>query len=163
MQENRIWVMAVVVGGVCVAGPGQLAAAGEEPEATKAASAAEAAKAANAPEAASAASAAEAAHDAKTDYAADLAAFFAEMDRTYPFFDLKDIRRGWAPFKAKLAGKAKTCKSDGEFIGIVLEAVRYLRDGHMGIVKARAEPPAPEAEYYRASPSCRQSGTGSWS
>ena len=118
MQENRIWVMAVVVGGVCLAGPGQLAAAGEEPAAAKAAEAANAVRAAQAAEAASAAQAAEtasapqapeavqaaeaasAAQAAKADYAADLAAFFAEMDRTYPFFDLKDIRRGWAPFKA---------------------------------------------------------------
>jgi C-terminal processing protease CtpA/Prc len=80
-------------------------------------------------------------------YADDLAAFFKEMDSSYPFFDVKGIRAGWAPFKEKLSKKAEACTSDGEFIGIVWEAISYLRDGHMGIIKASAKAPPGEPEY----------------
>ena len=48
----------------------------------------------------------------KTDYAKEIAAFFAELDNTYPFFDLKDIRKGWGPFKAGIEKKVKACKSE---------------------------------------------------
>jgi hypothetical protein len=84
----------------------------------------------------------------KTDYAKEIAAFFSEMDNTYPFFDLKDIRRGWGPFKATIEKKARACKSDQEFLDLVFETVSYLRDGHMGVVKARVDPKPSEPEWY---------------
>lgn len=84
----------------------------------------------------------------KADYSKDLAAFFDEMDRTYPFFDLKGIRKEWAVTKVRLAARVRTCSSDAQFLGLLLEAMRSLRDGHMGIVKSNAKLPAAEPEYY---------------
>jgi hypothetical protein len=81
-------------------------------------------------------------------YEDDLSAFFAEMDRSYPFFDLKDIRRGWGSLKESLGKKVKPCASDSDFLEIVLEAIRYLRDGHMGIVKADVSGPSPQPEWH---------------
>lgn len=88
----------------------------------------------------------EAAEDSR--YAKDMAAFVRELDTAYPFFDLKDIRGGWPDFKRQLARKTARCSSDSEFLELVMEAVCYLRDGHVDIVKARADLPAPEPEYY---------------
>jgi hypothetical protein len=78
----------------------------------------------------------------------DLAAFFKEIDDTYPFFDLKGIRGEWAAAKPRLADKAKICASDTEFLGIVIEAIRCLRDAHMGLSNNKAPMPALPAQYY---------------
>ena len=81
-------------------------------------------------------------------YVKDLAAFFEEADRSYAFFDLKSIREDWARTKDELSGKVKACRSDGEFLRIVSDAIRCLRDAHMGLHSEKAKlPPAPP-EYY---------------
>lgn len=83
-------------------------------------------------------------------YGADLKAFLDEMDKAYPFFDVKDLRKGWPLVRAGLEKRVLRCGTDEDFLAIVLEAIRYLRDGHMGIVKARVSPPPPEPEWYPA-------------
>ena len=70
------------------------------------------------------------------------------MDKTYPFFDLKDIRKGWPALKKQLYAKVRRCTSDGEFLEIVLEAIKYLRDGHIYIAKTNAKLPPGEPRYY---------------
>jgi len=81
-------------------------------------------------------------------YVKDLAAFFEEMDETYPFFDLKGIRKGWPAVKKRLGKKLRRCSSDEEFLDIVLEAISYLRDGHIGFVEMRGKYPETEPQYY---------------
>lgn len=85
---------------------------------------------------------------AKSKYVEDLGAFLAEMDKTYPFFDVKDLRKGWAPFKSQLAKKAKACANDQQFLGLVVDTISYLRDGHMGIAKTEVKFPPAEPEWY---------------
>jgi hypothetical protein len=78
----------------------------------------------------------------------DLAAFFNEVDAAYPFFDLKGIRGDWVAAKPRLAEKARICASDTEFLGIVIEAIRCLRDAHMGLSNTKAPMPKLPPEYY---------------
>lgn len=84
------------------------------------------------------------------DYVTDMQAFIEELDRSYPFFDLKDIRDDWTSAKEGLLQKAKNCKRDQEFILIVLDAVRVLRDGHLGIREAKPKMPQLPAQYFPA-------------
>jgi hypothetical protein len=81
-------------------------------------------------------------------YATDLAAFFREADQTYPFFDLKGIRGDWEQTKAQLSAKVKSCASDTEFLGLVIEAVGCLRDTHMGVLEAKAPMPQRPRRFY---------------
>lgn len=90
----------------------------------------------------------EAKPSAAASYERDLAAFFKEVDATYPFFDLKGIRGDWAQTKARLAERVKLCASDREFLGLVTEAIRCLRDAHMGVSQAKVSPPAGPKRYY---------------
>jgi hypothetical protein len=89
-----------------------------------------------------------AATDAAAKYEKDLAALFAEVDQHYPFFDLKGIRRDWQAAKTRLAARAKTCPSDTEFLRIVVDALRCLRDGHARLHDARVPFPDYEREYH---------------
>ena len=84
----------------------------------------------------------------RATYATDLAAFFEKVDSTYPFFDLKGIRDDWDGTKKQLGEKVKRCRSDAEFLGIVTEAIRCLRDAHMAVRSEKAKPPAQPPEYY---------------
>ena len=81
-------------------------------------------------------------------YESDLAALFKEVDDTYPFFDLKGIRRDWADAKPRLMEKAKSCATDTEFLGIALEAIRCLRDSHMGLGNNKAPLPQFDKKYF---------------
>jgi hypothetical protein len=81
-------------------------------------------------------------------YAADLAAFYKQVDEVYPFFDLKGIRPDWEAAKRRLALGVRTCRSDSEFLGLVVQATRVLRDGHMGLENPKAEVPPLPTEYY---------------
>ncbi len=81
-------------------------------------------------------------------YQTDLIAFFGELDKTYPFFDLKKIRKGWPSTKKRLLSEVRRCSSDEQFLGLVLEIIRYLRDGHMGFAQVNATFPKAEPEYY---------------
>lgn len=78
---------------------------------------------------------------ASSHYAVDWAAFTREVDQSYPFFELKGIRSDWAQAKARLSGPVKACGSDSEFLGIVIEAIRGLRDAHMGLGQTKVPPP----------------------
>jgi hypothetical protein len=80
--------------------------------------------------------------------AADLAAFFKEVDANYPFFELKGIRADWQQTKAHLSEQVKTCSSASEFLGLVTEAIACLRDAHMGLSNAQAPLPAWPKRYY---------------
>jgi hypothetical protein len=81
-------------------------------------------------------------------YETDLAAFFNEVDTTYPFFDLKGIRDEWADTKTGLMAEAVACASDSAFLGIVMDAIGVLRDGHMRIRDANADIPPRPKRYY---------------
>lgn len=86
--------------------------------------------------------------DPRKVWAADLEAFFQEMDATYPFFDLKGIRSGWPREKKRLAARLRRCRSEGDFLVILVDALKYLRDGHIGIVEAKADFPKQDPEFY---------------
>ncbi len=81
-------------------------------------------------------------------YWTDWSAFVREVDQTYPFFELKGIRRDWAEARTRLGERVKTCRSDGEFLGVVIEAVRCLRDAHMDLGQTRVRLPAAPKQYY---------------
>ncbi|HUU10767.1 MAG TPA: hypothetical protein VM431_09535 [Phycisphaerae bacterium] len=78
----------------------------------------------------------------------DLGAFFKEVDEGYPFFELKGIQKDWAAAKARLATQVRRCRSDSDFLGLVVEAIGVLRDAHMTIQDPKAQMPQPPAEYY---------------
>lgn len=71
----------------------------------------------------------------------DLLAFFAEVDRAYPFFELKDIRADWEHTKEALRGRVSDCGSPTEFLSLVLEAMRCLRDAHLQLNDPQAPLP----------------------
>jgi hypothetical protein len=81
-------------------------------------------------------------------YAADWAAFVGEIDRGYPFFELKRLRPDWTQARLRLTERVKTCASDREFLGIVTDAILCLRDAHMGLSRTQTPPPAPAKRYY---------------
>ncbi len=84
----------------------------------------------------------------KPNYAADISAFFKEMDRNYPFFELKGIRKDWEQAKRKLWSDARRCRTDSAFLGLIVEAMQCLRDGHMWFREKKAEVPATPPRYY---------------
>jgi len=84
----------------------------------------------------------------QTTYATDLAAFYKQVDEVYPFFDLKGIRQDWEGAKRRLAMQLRTCRSDSQFLGLVVEAMRVLRDGHATLENPKAEIPPQPKEYY---------------
>jgi len=89
-----------------------------------------------------------AAAPAAPKYVADMAAFVAEVDKTYPFLDLKGIRADWSTAKEHLAAAAKTCRSDTELLGLVIDAIRCLRDAHMDLGDLKAKAPERPPLYY---------------
>ena len=84
----------------------------------------------------------------ESGYGSDFTAFAREVDEKYPFLELKGIRADWDRAKKELAQRAGQCKSDEEFLGIVYDAIRTLRDGHMGVAKSRVRRPELPARYY---------------
>ena len=78
----------------------------------------------------------------------DLAAFFQEVDATYPFFDLKANREDWEQAKQRLSAEVKHCSSDSAFLGLVIEAIRVLHDSHMWLSGAKAGIPPRPKQYY---------------
>lgn len=89
-----------------------------------------------------------AAGPAASKYEADMSAFVAEVDKTYPFLDLKGIRADWSAAKVRLAASAKACRSDADFLGLVLDAIRVLRDAHMDLSESKAKPAERPPQYY---------------
>jgi hypothetical protein len=84
----------------------------------------------------------------RATFESDLAAFFKEVDATYPFFDLKGIREDWNRTKTRLSDKVKACESGTEFLGLVIEAMACLRDAHLNLRDAKAPLPEPPKLYY---------------
>jgi len=80
-------------------------------------------------------------------YESDLEAFFQEMDRTHPFFELKGIRDDWESTKKRLREEVKNCESDEKFLEIVTDAVMCLRDSHMWFRSTRVPPPQRPPRY----------------
>jgi hypothetical protein len=85
---------------------------------------------------------------ASETHEADWAAFLKEVNGTYPYFDLKGIRGDWVKNERRLTGRVKSCGSDTEFLGIVVEAIRCLRDAHMGLTDTKAAVPELPPQYY---------------
>lgn len=86
----------------------------------------------------------------KTDageYDTDWKAFIQTIDKEYPFFELKGIKGDWNREKGKLEKRVRACKKDEEFLLIVNDAIKCLRDGHAGIQKSRVNFPEPPLEY----------------
>ncbi len=81
-------------------------------------------------------------------YATDWRAFAKEVDDTYPFFDLKKIRSDWDNAKAGLESRVASCKSDPEFLGIVTDAFRVLRDSHMQLTDTKVLPSQPGPDFF---------------
>ncbi|MCA8960457.1 MAG: hypothetical protein KDC38_08085 [Planctomycetes bacterium] len=81
-------------------------------------------------------------------YLADLEAFFRTMDEKYPFFAEKGIEKEWAKAKRELAQRCSRCSDDRSFLEIVVEAMRCLRDGHMGFTEVRPKVDPPPPEFY---------------
>jgi beta-lactamase regulating signal transducer with metallopeptidase domain len=81
-------------------------------------------------------------------YQNDLNAFFSEIDKTYPFFDLKNIRGDWARTKERLTIQVRKCESNSEFMRIILEATKCLRDSHVRIFNNSVDIPWPAPEHY---------------
>ncbi len=83
-----------------------------------------------------------------TSYNSDWSAFVQEVDTTYPFFDLKKIRPDWDGAKPELEKRVAACTSDSEFLGIVVDGFRVLRDSHMQLSDAKVTPPALAPEFF---------------
>jgi hypothetical protein len=81
-------------------------------------------------------------------YEQSLTAFITEIDNSYPFFDLKGIRRDWSTCKKDLLEKVKQCESNKEFYGLLNEARLCLRDAHMSFGNLRGTFPQAEVLYY---------------
>jgi hypothetical protein len=81
-------------------------------------------------------------------YERDLLAFIEEVDRVYPFFDLKNIREDWNRTKVNLRERLPDCNTASDFLGLVIDGIRCLRDAHMRIGEPRAPLPRPPEEYY---------------
>jgi C-terminal processing protease CtpA/Prc len=82
------------------------------------------------------------------DYKTDLESFIREIDQTYPFFELKGIREDWNATCERIREEVKECKSDQDFLGLVMDAVRCLRDGHMGFRQVNADMPPWPRKYF---------------
>lgn len=83
----------------------------------------------------------------KVDYQADLEAFLREIDRTYPFFELKGIRDEWQATSKQLRTEVKDCQSDEALLGLVMEGIRSLRDAHVGFRQLNAKFPQRPPRY----------------
>jgi len=80
-------------------------------------------------------------------YASDMEAFIKEIDKTYPFFDLKGIEDDWKKAKGELVAQASSASSDAAFLATVNRAIRVLRDGHMRITESKTPPERTESQY----------------
>ncbi len=81
-------------------------------------------------------------------YEKSLRAFIKEIDTTYPFFDLKNIRSDWKVRKQELLAKVKQCNSNDEFYGLLDQARRCLRDSHMQFRDLKGKYPRAEIRYF---------------
>jgi len=87
-------------------------------------------------------------NDFHSDYETDMQAFIDYLDQEYTFFTLKHIEDDWRQGKIDLMQWAKDCESDEEFLRILYDAFRLLRDGHMGIRETQVPYPEIPPKYY---------------
>jgi C-terminal processing protease CtpA/Prc len=85
---------------------------------------------------------------AKWPYKEDLKALIAEIDRVYPFFELKDIRADWEKTKEQVLKDAEDCKTDAAFVALLLRLQRMLRDAHLGPRDMKIPLTGPPPSYY---------------
>ncbi len=81
-------------------------------------------------------------------YERALAGFIREIDVSYPFFELKNIRRDWDLCKRKLLRDVQSCRSNEAFYRLLDEARRCLRDSHIQFSNLKGEYPQGEKKYY---------------
>jgi len=84
----------------------------------------------------------------KPQYANDFEAFVKEVDKSYPFFDLKKNRKHWKASKRDFSKRARACRTDDEFILLVWDAVKVLRDAHIQVRTKNGKYPEGTKEYY---------------
>ena len=84
----------------------------------------------------------------KKSYRSDMEALLDEVQKSYPFFDLKDLRKPWKETAKRLEKQVKKCKSDAEFMALVGEGIACLRDAHMYVTECAVELPEREPEFY---------------
>ena len=80
-------------------------------------------------------------------YEEALKAFIAEVDSTYPFFDLKGIRADWNGCSKDLMSRVKQCRSNEAFYGLLADAARCLRDAHLSFSDLKGSFPAGEPKF----------------
>lgn len=85
---------------------------------------------------------------AKWPYAKDMRAFIEEVDRTYPFFDIKGIRADWDKTKRRVLEDVRKCDTDQVFAELLIELGRCLRDAHLGPRSMEIEFAGPTPKYY---------------
>jgi C-terminal processing protease CtpA/Prc len=84
----------------------------------------------------------------RKSYAKDLTEFYTHVDKKYPFFDLKGIRKDWAKVKKQLWKRVRTVRSDADFILLIYDGIKCLRDAHMGLRNPRGGYPKFPPTYY---------------
>lgn len=80
-------------------------------------------------------------------YVKDVEALIAEIDRKYPFFKIKGIEKGWARAKRDIPRRAARVKTDAEFIELIADVLRQLRDGHASFIEVKPKVDAPGVFY----------------
>lgn len=70
-----------------------------------------------------------------------------DLEKNYPFFDLKGIRKDWNYSKKVWAKKAKLLKTDVELIKLIQEYIFCLRDAHMSFSEVNIKMPEYEYDY----------------
>lgn len=85
---------------------------------------------------------------ARNLFSEGLAAFVEEIDTSYPFIDLKGIRKDWEGCKKNLTERVEQCRSNDDFYALLDEARRCLRDSHIRFSNLKGEHPQGEVRYY---------------
>ena len=75
-------------------------------------------------------------------------AFIKEVDNTYPFFELKGIRRDWNIYKKQAFEIIERCNSFDEFYRLLDEARHCLRDAHIGFRELKGTEPQTKPRFY---------------
>lgn len=84
----------------------------------------------------------------KETYLTDIQAFCDHADEVYPFFKLKGIEKEWKAAKSRLLKSAKKCKTDVDFMQLIVDGIGQLRDAHCYVTECAIEMPKREPSYY---------------
>ncbi len=74
-------------------------------------------------------------------YKEALRAFIKEVDKTYPFFEIKKIGPDWQRCKRKLMTGINKCQTNNDFYILLDDARRCLRDAHMSFFDLKGQYP----------------------